>query len=259
MLSRSLCLLAGFLPAGPVLAVELTPHRGVYDLSLAEHTLGLTGVEGRIAIDLAAPTCEAYDLDYRFVARFGEEGETTLTDQRIVASEGRDGTSYDFTATSLVDGIEQSRVEGSARTTADETRVEMRQPVARAFEIPAALFPLGHTRHIIERARAGERIVQSPLYDGDVEGDDVLTTTAIITPLRRDAELPDGIEKLAGWRVDESYYNSSSDADGLPTFHTRYTLFENGVTDDLYIDFGDYALEGGLSELTLGEGPADCG
>ena len=86
MLSRSLCLLAGLLPAGSALAVELAPHRGVYDLSLAEHTLGLTGVEGRIAIDLSAPSCEAYDLDYRFVARFGEEDEVTLTDQRILAS-----------------------------------------------------------------------------------------------------------------------------------------------------------------------------
>lgn len=258
MLTRKLCLLLGVFTASSAVAGELVPHRAVYDLSLASQTQELVGVEGRIAIHMTASNCDAYDLDYRFVARFGEESEMTLTDQRITATEGRDGLRYSFEALSFVDGIEQSRVEGTARTQSEETVVDIRQPVSREFAIRAALFPLGHTRHLIESAKAGVRIVETPLYDGDAEGENLLTTTAIITPLPQNEGAPrmEGVAGIAGWRVDESYFNADSDVDGLPTFHTRYTLFENGVSDDLYLDFGPYALQGRLSELAVGEAPA---
>lgn len=252
-----LAVLAGLSAVQPATAADLVPHRAVYDLSLASQSRDLVGVDGRIAIDMTASDCEAYDLDYRFVARFGEESEMTLTDQRILAREDRDGRSYDFEALSFVDGIEQSRVEGTARTREAQTHVEMRQPVSREFAIRAALFPLGHTRHLIERARAGDRIVETPLYDGDALGENLLSTTAIITPVPAgSAAAEEALAGVSAWRVNESYYNADSDADGLPTFHTRYVLYENGVSDDLFLDFGEYALRGGIAELSLGEAPS---
>lgn len=252
--------LASILLAGTAGAAPLAPHRAVYDLSLASQTEELLSVEGRIAFDLKMDGCALYDLDYRFVARFSQDGEETLTDQRTRARESTDGRSFTFETISLVDGMEQPLVSGTAETAATETSVAMTAPVERDFAIPASRFPLGHTAALIEKARAGERMVQLHLFDGDAQGDKELITTAVLLPLSQAAgESPEGVAGLRGWRVDESYFNSDSDADGLPVFHTRYTLYENGVTDEIFMDFGEYALEGALSELTLGTLPEECG
>ncbi|MFD2239015.1 EipB family protein [Aureimonas populi] len=251
----------GFVPlllagSATAFAVPLAPHKAIYDLSLSSQTEDLVSVEGRIAMDLTMETCGRYDLDYRFVARFGQEGEQTLTDQRTRASEAADGASFEFETYTYVDGAEQNRIQGTAQTRDERTQVQMALPVERGFELPPAYFPLGHTAALIRKAMQGERIVQMNLFDGDDQGDKELTTTAILSPLG--ASQAAGFEGLRGWRVDESYFNADSDADGLPIFHTRYTLYENGVTDEIYMDFGEYALEGSLSELTLGAMPAGC-
>ncbi|MBC8131251.1 MAG: DUF1849 family protein, partial [Rhizobiaceae bacterium] len=61
---------------------------------------------------------------------------------------------------------------------------------------------------------------------------------------------------LQSWRISESYYNSDSDPDGMPVFQTSYRLYENGVSDELTLDFGTYAFEGVLSRLDLFDGTA---
>ena len=35
----------------------------------------------------------------------------------------------------------------------------------------------------------------------------------------------------------------------LPTYQMSFTLYENGVTNDLVMDYGDYALSGSLEEI----------
>lgn len=56
---------------------------------------------------------------------------------------------------------------------------------------------------------------------------------------------------LKSWKIAESYYNSDSDPDGMPIFQTSYVLYENGVSDDLRLDFGTYVFTGSLSQLDL--------
>jgi hypothetical protein len=261
-LSRLCFILAAACAAAPAGAATLGPHRAVYDLSLASQTQDIVSAEGRIAFDLTMPECGVYALDYRFVARFGQESETTLTDQRVVTRESTDGRSFAFEAWTYVDGMQQAHVKGEASSGDELTSVEVELPAEHSFDLPLSQFPLGHTAALIAAARNGERIAQLALYDGDEDAEKLLTTTAVLLPVADGVEAtgPAGeeLEGMAAWKVDESYFNSDSDADGLPIFHTRYTLFENGVSDDIFMDFGDYALQGSLSELTLGSRPADC-
>ncbi|MCW7546183.1 cell envelope integrity EipB family protein, partial [Aurantimonas litoralis] len=158
---------------------------------------------------------------------------------------------------------------GSATNTDTRTRVEIAEPSAETFDLPLSVFPSAHTMDLIDRAIAGESFVETRLYDGDNEAGKLLTTTAIITPVQGEATPPapanpDGSPSLVTamrdmrrWRVAESYYNSDSKLDGLPLFQTSYILYENGVSDDIMIDNGDYAFSGSLSKLELASAP-DC-
>lgn len=238
---------------------ELRPHEAVYDLRLAEPTDQISAVDARIALQLIRKDCDAFSLDYRFVARFHQETEITVTDQSTRSQEKVDGSALTFDTQTLVDGTAQERVEGQASTSGDTTTVRYKAPVDREAEIPAASFPLQHTARLIERARAGEKIVEAKIFDGDAEAEKGLTTTSVITPSDGPPTpaIADAVKGLASWLISESYYNADSDDDGQPIFETRYRLFENGVSDELTMNFGAYALEGRLNHLSYLD-PAPC-
>ncbi|WP_198598232.1 EipB family protein [Mangrovicella endophytica] len=298
--------------ATPAGAAELAPHRAVYELSLATSSSELVNARGRIAMELKAEGCRSYDLDYRFVAQFQQESEVIVTDQQTIASESRSGESYDFSTKTFIDGSPDKEVAGKAVNAGASTQVILKQPAAKQLDLPLSVFPMRHTADLVDRAEAGERIVQAKLFDGDDDAQKLLTTTAIILPIdpaaaaneasteksetkpqppagppagpqasasketgSQDApsKAPDtadekvdkksaaspALTKLAGmkaWSVSEAYYNSDSDPDGLPIFQTSYTLYANGVSDNLTLDFGTYAFKGSLTSLDLLDAPS---
>lgn len=271
MVFRSLVVLA-MLPAttGLAVAVPLAPHQAVYELSLASGSTDFVGAEGRIALKLQTETCGVYALDYRFVAKFQQEEEVTVTDQQTISTENADGSDFSFTTRTFVDGAPEKEIRGKARRDGDATKVAMQSPKAAEFSLPLSYFPMQHTATLIEHAKAGDRIVEAKLFDGDDDAEKLLSSTAIISPNDSPATPPapepgkaEGAppprspkidQELAGlksWKVSESYYNSDSDPDGMPVFETSYTLYENGVSDALTLNFGEYAFNGALSQLDL--------
>ena len=296
MMFRSLVLLAT-LAASTALAapVSLAPHQAVYELTLLPGSNDFVDAEGRIAMKLRTDSCGVYDLDYRFVAKFQQEEEVTVTDQQTISTENAAGTRFDFTTKTFIDGSPEKEIRGAARQEGDATRVAMQAPVATSFNLPLSRFPLQHTAELIARAKAGDRIVEAKLFDGDDDAKKLLTSTAIISPnepatavpppppaapaaavsaappettgtiakpvarlpVPRSPEIAKTLAGLQSWKISESYYNSDSDPDGMPVFQTSYVLYENGVSDDLTLDFGDYGFTGALSQLELLK-PAAC-
>lgn len=238
-------------------AAELRSHEAVYDLKLAEPTDQISAIDARIALQLTRADCKATDLDYRFVARFHEESEITVTDQRTKTQETTDGRSMRFDTQTLVDGVEQQAVRGTATTEQNTTTVRYEAPVSREAKIDGASFPFGHTARLIDRAIAGDRFLEARLFDGDAEAEKGLTTTSIITPndAAPTAAAASGVEGLRSWRITESYFNADSDDDGQPVFETRYRLYENGVSDELTLNFGSYTIEGNLTRLDYKDQP----
>ena len=252
-------------------AATLAPHRAVYDIVLTSKSMDLVDGSGRIAIELRQETCGKFDLDYRFVARFEREDATVVTDQQTVSTEDNVANTFTFETKTFVDSAPAWVIRGKAVNSGTSTKVELEEPEVRSFELPLSVFPSAHTMELIERAKAGERIVETKLFDGDNEADKLLSTTAIISPVG-DAtsfgegtgqaddvarEVPDELRGLQAWRVDESYYNSDSDPDGLPLFETTCILYENGVSGSIAFDTGDYGFSGALSSLHLLDG-AGC-
>ena len=263
-------------------AAMLAPHQAVYDLSLSSQTGEFADAEGRIAMKLRTDTCGVYDIDYRFVARFRQDEEITLTDQQTISTENEAGTAFRFTTRTFVDGSPEKEIRGEATHDATATKVTMTAPEARSFDLPLSRFPMQHTADLIERAKAGEHIMETRLFDGDDDAQKLLTSTAVISPNeaakprpapmfgpfqpKEAAELAAGgaapriAEALAGlrsWRISEAYYNSDSDPDGMPVFQTSYVLYENGVSDELKLDFGNYVFSGSLKKLDLFD-PSAC-
>ncbi|NDW04222.1 EipB family protein [Jiella pacifica] len=182
------------LPGGAAEAAEpvaLTPHRASYEVALDHASEDLLSVDGRIAVALSEPSdCTGYAIDYRFVARFLKDQEIVVTDQQIRLKESRDGKSFAFDAQSFVDSLPEMTTKGTATSTDEATVVTYKEPVPREVGLATSTFPVHHTRHVVEAAKAGVPIFESHVFQGDADAEKNMTSTVVVTPL--------GAEALAG-------------------------------------------------------------
>lgn len=174
--------------AGAAEPVVLTPHRASYEVALDHASEDLLSVDGRIAVALSEPgDCSGYGIDYRFVARFLKDQEIVVTDQQIRLKESRDGESFAFNAESFVDSLPEMTTKGTAKSAGGATVVTYEEPVAREVELATSTFPVHHTRHVVEAARAGVPIFESHVFQGDADAEKNMTSTVVVTPLGADA------------------------------------------------------------------------
>ena len=101
----------------PLPRCGLSPHRAVYDLSLARSngSRSVDAARGRIAFDFGGDACDGYTLKYRQVTVLdsGETGSRTL-DVRTATFEAGDGKTIRFTTSSVMEGGKDDRVDGDA-------------------------------------------------------------------------------------------------------------------------------------------------
>ena len=117
-----------------------------------------------------------------------------------------------------------------------------------------------HTIALLNAAKATKTSFRADLYDGSEKGEKVYDTVAAIgrvqaagtnrqLPQVKNAERLDGIK---GWSVSIAYFEpGSGKQDALPVYELSFLMFENGVSRKLYIDYGEFALQGDLTEITF--------
>ena len=61
------------------------------------------------------------------------------------------------------------------------------------------------------------------------------------------------------WPVSIAYFDEKTRGDQEPIYSQSFKLYENGVTRDLTLDYGDFVLAGKLTKLeVLGKPDGDC-
>lgn len=247
----------------------LVPHRAVYDLALenANDRSGITGLKGRMVYEFAGSPCDGYTVTYRFVTRIDTEDASRLTDQQTTTYEDGKGANFSFVTRSFVDKELNSELRGSARLDGGEVHVSLEKPEKQELTLEAARFPTSHLQELLDKARAGETFYESPLFDGSEDADTVMTTTVIIgKPVKASARDPElkalgGLAGASFWPVDMAYFDLAEDgADGeeLPTYRISFKLYDNGMTRDLVMDYGDFSMTGTLVDLATFDAPETC-
>jgi len=258
------------LTAGPSLAispgaVHLQPHVAVYDLSLlkAGDRAGITGVNGRLAIELSGSECEDWTVNFRMVSQFFSEDQTTrLLDTQSSTWEAGDGNAINVSQRHFVDSSLDSESRVTASKEADGRTLGMvDKPKPQQFELQkGTIFPVMHLHKLLETAAQGKQLDKSNVFDG-TEGTKSYTATTFIGRSRTNGEqhtkllASDAVKlkSVRAWPAVISYYDQaqSDNNDGLPSYEVAVEMFENGVSGDMAIDYGDYSLDAKLSKLEL--------
>ncbi len=257
-LTLTTLVLATAATVAPTLAAgaPLAAHRAVYDLSLstASDRSGITGVKGRIVYEFDGSHCEGYTTRHRIVLRMDTDEFSRLQDQQLSTFEEGDGSMFRFISKTFLDGEEDKVVEGTARRAGGDVSVELKDAEEAVTGLGPALFPTSHTKAVLDKIAAGETFFELPIYDGSDQGASAYTTTAIIGKEIEAAHYAAGDDGKPhrAWPVSIAYFDEQeSGGESLPIYRIDFTLFEDGITQDLNIDYGDFAMNGKLVDLDL--------
>ncbi|WP_415926473.1 cell envelope integrity EipB family protein [Neorhizobium phenanthreniclasticum] len=246
-------------------ALALVPHRAIYDLKLkdASERSGIEGMFGRMVYEFTGSACTGFSTNFRLVTRIDTGEETRLSDQQTTTFEDMSARQFHFETKSFTDEQLDRQVSGDASVAEKGVKVEITQPDGREIDLPVSDFPTGHMLDVIRNAKQGKHFFEARVFDGSENGDQALLTTTVIgkpqTPQKDDADADKAGEfsRTPFWPVTIAYFNEATQGDPMPVYNMSFKLYENGITRDLTMDYGDFVLSGSLVKLEM-LGKTDC-
>lgn len=252
-------LLASTAEADPLPAtgpIPLLSHRAEYQMDLARSGQGtsLATLSGRMVMEWAS-SCDGYTTNQRLVTRSTDElGQDTLNDFVASSWESRDGRTMHFAARQQLNRDTVGQYVGSAELgeRGATGNAAFTKPDAQNVSLPkGTVFPTAEIKHILAAARAGTTQISDIVFDGSGETA-LYQADAYIVPAARNrppaAAAAKVLDGLRSWMVEVSYFPYGS-TEGVPEYELSFRLFENGVSTDLLLDYGDMAIKGRLIGL----------
>lgn len=241
----------------PVLRDIIAPHRAIYDIHLArsDQGSGVSSANGRMVFEVTGSVCQGYSMRQRMVVNIGDEdGNFGKLDFQISTFESGDGDLYSFDSRTTMNEEEVESSLGEARRHGSTIEVTLRKPAEKTVELDGTvLFPSQHLQAIIDAAQEERSFLSADIYEGAGSGETSDEAAAAIGKGSRAGEdnLLDGVRQ---WPVSIGYYEATEASkehrgEELPTYQMSFLLYENGVTNNLVMDYGDYALSGSLTDI----------
>lgn len=234
---------------------ELLSHRAVYDLTLVKGSTSVDDARGRIVFEFTGNSCEGYATTVRQVTTLSSSGSSRTLDMSSTTFEEGDSSEFRFRSETRANGTRVKQVDGMARLDDGEMVVDLRQPSDRSetfAQEPA--FPVAHLQAIIAAAQDGAATLPMTVFDGADDGLQLYDTLAVIgRRMEPAADLPfPAITETARWPVTLSYFERGQEqGEQSPAYIIAFDLHENGVSTDMRLDFGDFAMSGALATLEV--------
>ena len=248
-------------------ATILQPHRSVYEINLdkAEERTGIDAMDGRLVFEVQGGACDGYTTNMRFVLRMQLPDALRVTDQQTATYEAGDGSAFSFVTRTFTDQRLDREIKGSASVNKDGIAINLEKPEPLDVTVERSQFPTMHLKELLEKAEAGETFYETTLYDGSDDADRLILTSVAIGKKTVEADVAEGaaeklLEGQSFWPVSIAYFDPMEETGGesLPQYRINFKMYENGITRDLVLDYGDFVLNGKMSSLELLEVPEAC-
>jgi hypothetical protein len=238
------------------LAVDIAPHRALYTMTLgtSKSNSGVVAARGTMVYEWGE-TCDGWTIEqrYRLRMQYSESPEMEIS-SNYVTWESKDGLRYRFNERKLRNGEVDEETRGEARLDGPGKRgyAEFtRPPRERADLAPGTIFPTRHTIELIERAVAGDHFVARNVFDGS--GDENSVEISAVIGAAQDAASEGGqvknpLLRRPSWRVRLAFFPAGSTSE-RPEYELGMRLSDNGVSQEMVLDYGDFAIKARLDEI----------
>ncbi len=246
-------------------AFQLMPHRAIYGITLdsARSGSGIAAVTGELFADWSE-SCAGWSLDHR--SRLDvtyAPGRTIRLTVSVATWESRDGLDYRFNISNSANGSVTERIEGRATlaATGQPGQVVYETPAERIDPLPAGtVFPTTHSVRILDAANKAPTLVAMRVFDGlTLEG--AYSISAFLgrvkAPARGLASPLAALEGRLSWPLRMAFFPVAGHA-AEPSHEIGMMMYDNGVGEDLLLEFGDFTVRAKLIRLEMRERPS-CG
>lgn len=232
--------------------IHLTGQDAHYVLSLSRvRGHSVTGASGRLRFDVTE-TCDAYTVSQTMTLLIrNQDGSLSRTVSDYDTWESKSGHRLSFLLRQTEGGKSVTEDQGTAVTGPKGGMVHYVLPKGRDVKLPpGTLFPMAHTRKILQAAAEGKPYIDPPLFDGTSSHGAEHTFVAILgrSGARKNKFAP--LAVLPSALVDIAFFRRSK-RDTTPDFRTQMLYYTNGVSRDVSLDFGNFVLHGKLTALTV--------
>jgi hypothetical protein len=242
--------------ATPSLAVEVTPHRAIYEMTLLSTRGGgdIADVRGTMQFEWK-DACDGWAIDQRSLMTFlYNSGDEVDLGWNLVSWESKDGQRYRFYVRKFQNGELYEELRGDARLDGPGKGgvAQYTLPEPRKLHLPAGtLFATAHSLKLLELAEAGQQFLWATVFDGsDEEG--LFGVNAVISDRREPQGVADARSPLlvAGpsWHVALAFFAATGQA-AEPAHEQSLRLHANGVVEDLVLDYGDFTVSASLQKI----------
>ncbi len=236
---------------------ELAGHRAIYDISLSrpDPAGAVVAIRGRLAVEVQ-DSCDGHTTNQRFwTEMMNADGENVVSDFTLSSWEAKDGSRFRFEMRNLLNGEVSEEYAGSAVMRGLEGgAVEMRKPEEETIALPKGItFPNQHLARIIRKALDGAPFASIRVFDGSGEEGLFETGAKIGRPVPPETggnPLFAPLSGLRSWPVRIAFFPLKTKAEE-PQYEIGFRLFENGVSGDITLDYGEYAMKGVLRQLEM--------
>jgi len=234
---------------------EIAPHRALYSMSLgsARNDSGVVDARGTMDYEWGE-TCDGWTIEqrYRLKMRYGETPDVDIVSS-FVTWESKDGLRYRFNQKQSRNGELDQDIRGEAKLDAPGKGgdVEFTKPKPQTLKLdPGVLFPSAHTILLIDKAREGETFLSHQVFDGATDENAVQVSAAIGTKVTADpaAVKLSPLLQRPGWRVRLAFFPVDAHIE-KPDYELGMRLLDNGVSQDMLIDYGDYSIKAKLDDI----------
>jgi hypothetical protein len=242
---------------------SLAPHRAFYTLEAArlDSKGGVTSISGKLAYEITGSDCDGYAISYRFGSRYTQgEGEPQLFDLRMTSYETSDGKEMNMEQKQFMNARLDKETKLKAKLLPNapgEANFDGTEASKVTFDA-TAIFPTAFQKKLMDDALKGNTHTTAVVFDG-TENEKASRAVGFIGAKKQDSHIVsgadtatlDGLNKLAYWPVTVSYFDLDAKADGEPNYTASFKMLENGVSTDLVMDYGTYALKGKLEKIEM--------
>lgn len=234
---------------------EIAPHRALYTMELASAKTdsGVAAASGTMAYQWGE-TCDGWTIEQRYKLTMGySESDDVEILSNFVTWESKDGLHYRFNQHETRNGKAEDEIRGESTLegTGKPGAAVFEKPKPQTMNMPAGtLFPSAHTMLLINEAMSGTHFLSKQVFDGATVENSVLVSAVIGPKIAPDPEAGkmSPLLQRPGWRMRLAFFPADAKVE-KPDYELGMLLLDNGISRDMLIDYGDYAIKATLSTI----------
>ena len=248
--------------------IAIKPHRAIYTMTMgsAKNGSNITGVTGRMLFEWA-DDCDGWAVQQHLQLHFNyAEGDESDISSTVISWESKDGKRYNFNVRRMTNDKETENFRGRASVgeRGGSGKYAIPKDKKEVSLIAGTLFPSAHTKLILEKAMAGEKLFTRRVFDGSDE-DGQADVSAFIGERRENPQAAEANASLRdnpllaqpAWPVRLAFFKPDTET-GESDYEMDLVLLANGVARSMLIDYGEFAVSGTLSSLEALPASSGC-